>query len=385
MPLNLLGGRVLMPGGRLEPADIHIDDGVIAGFAAGAGPGLDVAGRLVLPGIVDNHGDGFERHIMPRAGVDFPLPVALADADRQLLSSGITTAFFAQGLSWEGGLRGVARAGALIDAVAASRSVQGADIRVHIRHEVFALDDVDTLVDWIAGGRIDMLVFNDHLPDFEAMRGDTGRIERYAAQAGCDVEAFLARMEAFRRREAEVPAALDKIAAAAGKSGLPLGSHDDDSPGLRQRYQALGATMAEFPMNRETAVAGKDLDNPVIMGAPNVLRGRSSTGNVSAIELIADGLCDVLVSDYYYPSQLHAAFRLVRDGLRPLGAAWALVSANPAAVAGLTDRGEIAVGKRADLIVVDDGDAATPRVVGTIAGGRPAAIASELFATAGVT
>lgn len=379
MPLNLLGGRVLMPGGCLESADIHIDDGVIAGFAAGAGHGLHVAGRLVLPGIVDNHGDGFERHIMPRAGVDFPLPVALVDADRQLLSSGITTAFFAQGLSWEGGLRGVARAGALIDAIAAARPVQGADIRVHIRHEVFALDDVDTLVGWIAGGRVDMLVFNDHLPDFEAMRSDTGRIERYAAQAGCDVATFLNRMEATRCREAEVPAALDKIATAAGKAGLPLGSHDDDSPDLRHRYQELGATMAEFPMNRDTAITGKQLDNPVIMGAPNVLRGRSSTGNVSATELIADGLCDVLVSDYYYPAPLHAAFRLVRDRVLPLDAAWALVSANPAAVAGLTDRGEIAVGKRADLIVVDDSDAATPRVVGTIAGGRPAAMGGEMF------
>ncbi len=379
MPLNLLAGRVLMADGSLETADIHIDDGVIAGFEAGHGPNVDVAGHLVLPGIVDNHGDGFERHIMPRAGVDFPLPVALTDADRQLLSSGITTAFFAQGLSWEGGLRGAARADALIDAIAAHAHVCGADIRVHIRHEVFALDDVDTLVDWIAGGRVDMLVFNDHLPDFEAMRSDTGRIERYAAQAGCDNDTFLARMEATRSREADVPAALEKIAAAAREAGLPLGSHDDDSPDLRHRYQALGATIAEFPVNRETAAAGKQLDNPVIMGAPNVLRGGSSLGNISATELIADGLCDVLVSDYYYPAQLHAAFRLVRDGVLSLGAAWALVAANPAAVAGLDDRGVIAAGKRADLIVVDKGDSGTPRVVGTVVAGRPVAIGGELF------
>ncbi len=380
MPLNLLGGRVLLPDGNIETADIHIADGTIAEFAAGDGPAIDAAGHLVLPGIVDNHGDGFERHIMPRAGVDFPLPVALADADRQLLSSGITTAFFAQGLSWEGGLRGAARADALITAINARRHVCGADIRVHIRHEVFALDDVDTLIGWIAGGRIDMLVFNDHLPDFEAMRADTGRIERYAAQAGCDVAAFLARMEATRRREAEVPDTLTRIAAAAAEAWLPLGSHDDDTPDRRRRYQALGASMAEFPVNRATAAAGRELDNPIIMGAPNVLRGGSSLGNVSATDLIADGLCDVLVSDYYYPAPLHAAFRLTRDGMLPLARAWALVSANPAAVAGLADRGAIAVGKRADLIVVDDSDADTPRVVGTLVRGRPAAVTQDLFA-----
>ena len=379
MSLNLLGGRVLMADGSLEIADIHLDDGVIAGFETGPGAAIDVAGRLLLPGIVDIHGDGFERHIMPRAGVDFPLSVALTDADRQLLSSGITTAFFAQGLSWEGGLRGARRADALIDAIAAHSQVCGADIRVHIRHEVFALDDVDALVDWVAGGRVDMLVFNDHLPDFEAMRSDTGRIERYAAQADCDLDTFLTRMETTRNREAEVPAALAKIAAAARQAGLPLGSHDDDSPELRRRYQELGATIAEFPVNRETAAAGKQLDNPVIMGAPNVLRGGSSLGNISATELVAEGLRDVLVSDYYYPAPLHAAFRLVRDRVLPLNAAWALVSANPAAVAGLTDRGAIAIGKRADLIVVDDSDPGTPRAVGAVVRGRPAAMGGEMF------
>lgn len=379
MPMNLLGGRVLMSDGSIEITDLRIEDGVIAGFAAGDGPDIDVAGRLVLPGIVDIHGDGFERHIMPRAGVDFPLPVALADADRQLLSSGITTAFFAQGLSWEGGLRGVARAGDLIDAIDAHRRVCGADIRVHIRYEIFALDDIDSLIGWIATHQVDMLVFNDHMPDFDAMRSDTGRIERYAAQAGCDIDTFLTRLDAMRRREAEVAAALERIAAAAVEAGLPLGSHDDDSPDLRRRYQALGATIAEFPVNRETAAAGKTLDNPVVMGAPNVLRGRSSLGNVSATDLIADGLCDVLVSDYYYPAQLHAAFRLAGDRILSLSEAWALVSTNPAAVAGLDDRGTIAIDKRADLIVVDDSDAVTPRVVGTIAGGRPAAVAKELL------
>ena len=147
-------------------------------------------------------------------------------------------------------------------------------------------------------------------------------------------------------------------------------SHDDATPALRQSLRAEGVAIAEFPINEETARAAKAGGDFIVFGAPNVVRGGSHTGWTKAADMIAQGLCSVLASDYYYPAPLLAAFRLVADGLLPLHEAWSLVSAGPAAAAGLTDRGRLAAGSRADVILVDDAVALRPRVVAVVAGGR---------------
>jgi alpha-D-ribose 1-methylphosphonate 5-triphosphate diphosphatase len=147
-------------------------------------------------------------------------------------------------------------------------------------------------------------------------------------------------------------------------------SHDDESPAMRARFRSQGVKIAEFPVNEKTARAAAEAGDFIVLGAPNVVRGGSHTGWTRASDMIAKGLCSVLASDYYYPAQLLAAFRLVDDGVLPFTKAWDLISAAPARAAGLQDRGALAAGKRADIILVDDRMPLRPRIVAVIAAGR---------------
>jgi alpha-D-ribose 1-methylphosphonate 5-triphosphate diphosphatase len=169
--------------------------------------------------------------------------------------------------------------------------------------------------------------------------------------------------------EPEVRAALTRLAAELRPLGVRLGSHDDATPETRGFYRGIGADIAEFPTTVPAARAAREAGEPVLMGAPNVVRGGSQSGNIAAEALIADGLCDALVSDYYYPALAQAAWRLADTGALSFATAWEAISTAPARIAGLGDRGRLAPGQRADLVVVDPG---TRTVEATIAGGRMA-------------
>jgi alpha-D-ribose 1-methylphosphonate 5-triphosphate diphosphatase len=171
-------------------------------------------------------------------------------------------------------------------------------------------------------------------------------------------------------RGREVTDSLVRLAHAARSAGVRMLSHDDSTPAMRRHFRALGVGIAEFPINEETAREAAEGGDFIVLGAPNVVRGGSHTGWTKASDMIAKGLCSVLASDYYYPAQLLAAFRLATDGVLPLVAAWDLVSAAPARAAGLSDRGMLAVGCRADIVLVDDADPRRPRIVAVIAAGR---------------
>ena len=143
------------------------------------------------------------------------------------------------------------------------------------------------------------------------------------------------------------------LLSAAQQAGIPMASHDDLTPQTRHEYQAIACTISEFPKNEETARAAQALGNPIVFGSPNVVRGGSHQRHaVAAADMVAKGLCTVLTSDYYYPAMLQAPFRLAQDDACPLEQAWALVSTHAADAAGLTDRGRIAAGQRADVLVV---------------------------------
>lgn len=378
------GGLALLPEHGMQPVALLVEDGLIAGIDHVAGPRpdlvLDARGLLVLPGLVDLHGDWFELLVQPRPGVGFPLDLALTQADRQFLLNGVTTAYLAQGCSWEGGMRGLPAATALVEWLAAHRGRLGCDMRVHLRHEVFHVDAVPMVAGWLASGAIHMLVLNEHLADYETRLESPVKLAFWAAKSGHDTTSFIAAIRAARAREAEVQPTLARLCAAARAAGVPVGSHDDPDPATRASFSALGANIAEFPLTRATAAAARAAGEPVIMGAPNVLRGGSSAGNASARDIIADGNCDALCSDYYIPSMLAAPFRLVRDGVVPLAAAWDLVSGGPARAVGLADRGAIQAGRRADLLLVDASEPAAPRVLAAIAAGRLRHAESQVLA-----
>jgi alpha-D-ribose 1-methylphosphonate 5-triphosphate diphosphatase len=161
-----------------------------------------------------------------------------------------------------------------------------------------------------------------------------------------------------------------RLAKIARQARVRMLSHDDDSPAMRQAFRAQGVAIAEFPVNEETAREAAAGGDAIVYGAPNVVRGGSHTGWTRASDMIAKGLCSVLASDYYYPAPILAAFRLAADRVLPLAQAWSLISAAPARAAGLFDRGIIADGHRADLVVVDDAAPLRPRIVAVISGGR---------------
>jgi alpha-D-ribose 1-methylphosphonate 5-triphosphate diphosphatase len=156
----------------------------------------------------------------------------------------------------------------------------------------------------------------------------------------------------------------------ARQAGVRMLSHDDNSPAMRKAFRAQGVEIAEFPINEETAREAAAGGDAIVFGAPNVVRGGSHIGWTKASDMIAKGLCSVLASDYYYPAPLLAAFRLADDGVVPLPQAWKLISTNPARAAGLSDRGLVSVGQRADLVLVDDAMPTRPRVVAVIVAGR---------------
>ncbi len=365
--------RILLPNGSIGSGAIAVDDGEIAGLDGSRRPTRrwDAQEMLVLPGIVDLHGDAFERQIMPRPGVHFGMELALHDTDRQMAANGITTAFHAITYSFEPGLRSRETMLAFLSALERVRPRLGCDTRLHLRQEAYNLDAVDEICAWIAAGRIDLLAFNDHTPPMLAKADNPKALLRYGDRTGLDPVEFAALLRRMHDRSAEVAGATARLAAAARRAGLPLASHDDETPAMRAQFRALGCSISEFPKTADTADDARSRGETVIFGAPNVVRGGSHLDGVGAASMVARGLCDVLTSDYYYPSLMQGALRLVRDGVVDLPQAWALIAANPSAASGLTDRGTLEIGKRADIVIVDDSDPVLPRVIATFVAGRP--------------
>lgn len=370
--ISIRNGRVLLDGEFCETS-LHIagrEIGAVDTKHDNGSLGIDARGLKVIPGIVDLHGDAFERQMMPRAGVDFPVDVALADSDRQAIANGITTVFHATTWSWEPGLRSADNARQLLEAIEALRPQLAADTRFHLRHETYNLDAEAEIVQWLSDGRIDLFAFNDHMDSTVASLTKPQKRNRMVERTGLSNEAFDGLVANVVSRGHDVPASVARLAEAARNAGVRMLSHDDASPSMRQAFRDLGVAIAEFPVNEETARDAAAAGDFIVFGAPNVVRGGSHTGWTKASDMIAKGLCSVLASDYYYPAPLLAAFRLAADGVLPLAQAWDLISAAPARAAGLADRGILAQGLRADILLVDDEVPLRPRIVGVIAAGR---------------
>lgn len=370
---TIVNGLVLLPEGGLTKTTVGIDgDGISAVGAASDGREIDATGLWVLPGMVDIHGDAFERQMMPRPGVHVDHAIAFMETDRQLVSNGITTAFHGVTYSWEPGLRGAEQCREVLGAIEELRPVFGCDARTHLRWETYNLDAVEEVEGWIEGGRIDLLAFNDHTPTIvdRVLGPEKKKIGEYTGRTGLSERDFVALAQRVHAHAEEVPAAIERLARAAVGAGVAQLSHDDKTAETRAWYNALGCTVAEFPMTDEAADEAVRLANPIVLGAPNVMRGGSHNGALNAADNVRSGRCDILASDYYYPSMLTAAFRLSRDGCCTFPEAWAKVSRNPALAAGLDDRGLVAEGARADLILVDPETPAGPQVRLAFAGGR---------------
>lgn len=393
----VIEGADVVFGDRLEKAAVRIEDGRITAID-GARDGAEVidgSGHILGPAFVDIHGDAFERQLMPRPGTMLPVAAALLDTDRQLAANGIATAYHALTLSWEPGLRSVENGHAVVDTLDMLAPRLTVDNRVQLRWETFCFEAIDLIRKALAGERLPSLAFNDHTsmamldpsvslqerpfdldPAFPVVDPSTPafmeKMGERAKRAKIPAADMIAMVRDMWSRRPQVAGAIDEVAALGRTVDAPMLSHDDSQIESRDFYRDRGARISEFPMNRRVARAAREAGDFIVFGAPNATRGGSHLASIGAADMIREGLCDILASDYYYPAMLLGLARLKADGVGPLPALWPLVSGNPARALGLADRGTIEVGKRADIVLVEWPEGAYPVVRRTFAGGREA-------------
>lgn len=395
MTAELIEGAQVILEDRIETASVRIEGGVIAGIDVARDGATIVpgAGRILAPAFVDVHGDAFERQIMPRPGVMVPTRTALLETDRQLTSNGIATAYHALTLSWEPGLRSIQTGWQIVHALKALLPRLTADNRIQLRWETFCPEAEPLISHVLCDHEGPALAFNDHTtsmllhPDVPVQDRPFDQVDPYPVTP-FDAPRFVRKMSDQARRaqitaedytvlirsvwegRANVPAQIARIAALARDHGAPMLSHDDSQPETRAFYRGLGARVAEFPMHDRVFLAAREAGDFIVLGAPNAMRGGSHLGSPGAADMVERGLCDILASDYYYPAMLGAVARLHADAVAPLPALWKLVAQNPAAAMGLPDRGRIAPGLRADLVLLDWPQDQTPTPLRTWVAGR---------------
>ncbi len=339
---------------------VTVEDGVITAVEEGgavAGDAIDCGGELLIPGLVDLHTDHCERHAVPRPGVHWePLQAAIAH-DAQVAAAGITTVFD----SLVVGLRDADQTrrdllGEIMRAVEKGEElgVFRSQHLLHLRCEVTdptLLDQIAPLMDHQLLQLVSVMehtVGQRQFPDPEKYREVLVKLF-HVPEDQVD-ERFRRDAEASRTFAPTYRAAVAKMAA---ERGIPVAAHDDETLEHVEEAVRLGMTLSEFPTTMAAAEAAKERGMTTIMGAPNVVKGGSQSGNLSALELARAGLLDVLASDYVPISLLAATLRLTEDDVgMSLPEAVKISSLNAARAAGLDDRGEIAPGKRADLLRV---------------------------------
>jgi alpha-D-ribose 1-methylphosphonate 5-triphosphate diphosphatase len=357
--------RAVLPDDVVDQATIAVEDGWIVGVEADrcyAG-GVDGRGAFCLPGLIDTHSDAIEREITPRPNVDLDASFALRSLESRVAAAGITT--ICHGIGFEdlpNHGRSVEMARQLVEVIATRRGTDGTpvDHRILYRVPARSATGLDVALEHLTAGQDPgeppLLSFEDHTPGQGQYR-NIDRFKQYLDRApistGEDVDTYVARRIA--ESDALLPQRdrnLVRVSDLAGAGVARVLVHDcEEAPDMEAAW-GWGAAVAEFPITAGAARAARDHGMPVVMGAPNILRGGSHSGNADAQELVSLDLCTSLASDYLPSSLLAAAFLLVERGVTTLSRAVRLVTSGPAEVLGLADRGRIEVGARADFVVV---------------------------------
>jgi len=337
---------------------VRFDDGLITGIDAGAsGVGEDFAGDYLIPGLVELHTDHLENHYRPRPGVYWNPLGALQAHDVQIAGSGITTVFDAVRIGSDPETPGMGdHVEVLIEAIEAgvADGRLRADHKIHLRCELPAHDVVDDFERFADVPLVRLASVMDHTPGQRQYQTVSKYIQYYKERmrfTDAEMDAYIL------ERHAEQALYSDKHRKAILKRGLEAGiafaSHDDATEEHVRESVTDGVSIAEFPTTLIAAEQSHGAGLAVLMGAPNIVRRGSHSGNIAAADLAREGCLDVLSSDYVPAALIHAAFLLpsLADNVS-LPDAIRMVSATPAKAAHLSDRGEIALGKRADLVRV---------------------------------
>lgn len=353
--------RIVLPDEVVDGA-IQIVDGRVTAIDPGASrTGEDFDGDYLLPGLIELHTDHLEGHYSPRPGVRWNLTAAVQAHDAQIATSGITTVFDCLRMGSDadesfapGEMRDLADAIEVAQRAGRLRI----DHLLHLRCEVSAPDVLEHFSAFEGNPSVRLASLMDHAPGQRQFQTLDQYARYYKTKRGLSDEQF----EIFVRERQDqsaryAPGNRQVISDVCRESGVTLASHDDATASHVAESIAHGVRVAEFPTSLEAARASHEAGLKVLMGAPNVVRGGSHSGNIAARDLADAGLLDVLSSDYVPFSLLHAVFSLT-DGEQAmrLPEALALVTSNPAAAVSLDDRGRIAPGLRADLVRVRRAD-----------------------------
>jgi alpha-D-ribose 1-methylphosphonate 5-triphosphate diphosphatase len=356
----LIGNARLVMAGEIINGSLRIRDGMIEQIDSGAtdvSDVVDLQGDLLMPGLVELHTDNFERHLMPRPKVRWPELPALISHDAEVVAAGITTVYDALGVgdADPDAMRGQDMQ-PVVDAIRAAQrhGMLRAEHRLHIRCELPAPNALSLFAPFQEAGMVGMISLMDHTPGQRQWENIEQARVYYTGKKGWS-------NEKFERSVADSVELQEKYALPhrrffteyAKQHSVMLASHDDTQLHHVEEAARDGVTICEFPTRIEAARAARERGMVNVMGAPNVVRGGSHSGNVSALDLARLDLLDTLSSDYIPASLLMAAFKLVSHAGFSLPKAVATISRNPARAAGLNDRGEILAGLRGDLIQVN--------------------------------
>ncbi|MEP3919653.1 alpha-D-ribose 1-methylphosphonate 5-triphosphate diphosphatase [Ascidiaceihabitans sp.] len=358
--LCLANARLVMPD-QVLTGSITIEKGVITDIAEGderPSGCVDCAGDFVMPGLVELHTDNLERHMEPRPEVDWPHLPALIAHDAELASVGITTVFDAlrAGSIHSGKGRYIDYARAVADELLAARAKGVFKIShfLHLRAEICSETLLEELARFTPDDRVGIVSLMDHTPGQRQFRDLTALRTYIAKKRGMDDNDFAEHVANLKRLQSKFGDKHEKGAVLeANRLGAVLASHDDTTCDHVIASQENGVGFAEFPTTREAAQACRDRGIAVMMGAPNVIRGGSHSGNVAAMELAEADLLDILSSDYVPGGLLLSAFR-IGDVWGDLSRAIATVTRTPALAAGLPDRGSLQTGLRGDVLRVSN-------------------------------
>jgi len=359
----LANARVVLADRVIERGWVATAGEAIAEIGEGRPPAgsVDVEGDLVMPGLVELHTDHIEAHYVPRPKVYWDPVAAVVSYDGQLATCGITTVMDSLRV-WRDDAEGdiLLMANILADAIGKARcaNLLRADHFLHLRCEVpmpTVVEDARSLVD---RDDIRLMSLMDHTPGQRQFRDEDKLRTYYRGKKGgltdAELDELFARRFEFQRQYADKN--MSAIIKLAREHNVPLASHDDTTAENVADAVREGVAVAEFPTTMEAARGLHEAGIGILMGAPNVVRGGSHSGNIAAIDLAREGLLDILSSDYIPSSLLMAALQLPeRVGDIDLAQAVRTVTKTPAAAVGLDDRGEIATGKRADIIRVHVG------------------------------
>lgn len=317
---------------------------------------IDCEGDFLLPGLIELHTDNLEKHVSPRPAVTWPIRAAVLAHDAQIATSGITTVFDAVTIGdiWGNPTRALhlREMVSALDAASTTGTLR-AEHLLHLRAELSHANLLESFEVLAYNPRVLVVSLMDHTPG-QRQFADIGMYRRYyQGKNGLSDEAMDALIE--KHREAQRRHAgpnRQRVLEIARERGFTIGSHDDACAEHVEEAAADGVSFTEFPTTPEAARAARDHGVDILLGAPNVVRGGSHSGNVAAGSLARDGLIDILSSDYVPASLVHGIFVLSRDAGLSLPEATALASAEPADLIGIADRGCIEPGRRADLVRV---------------------------------